>query len=393
MTQRVGITAARLAISRLGSGKSSPNALLQRACEISARALNVDRVGVWLFDREQQTLRCRVQHGDKPGETLVAAAAPKYFAEIRQARFLVTHDATHDERTRELAEYLTGHGITAMLDAPVYREGKVVGIVCHERIGGGRDFADAERHFAATVADLVAYFLELEERLTAQRAAYELELELSEARRMETLSEFATGVAHDVGNLLTVISTGLQLSKPPPDIAAMLQDAVARGSDLLQALVKFTRKGHGAPELLTGESLQLRLDRACGAIAHPWRVTFDVADGVEVYAEPIQFEQVVANLVGNARDAMPNGGPVVVRVLRGDGGAKLEVIDCGRGIAEADLRRLFTPFFTTKAPGAGTGLGLSTVQFIAQRHGGRVDVSSALNDGTTVRVFWPQPGA
>lgn len=382
VTQRAGVTAARLAIARLGQ-ESGVERMLRAACEISAWSLNVDRVGVWLFDESKERLTCRLLHGGAQSAPIEATSAPAYFAEIRKSRFLVTYEPRVDPRTCELGPYLEQHGITAMLDAPVYREGVVVGVVCHERIAPGRPFSDSELHFAATVADMTAYFLELGARLEAQ-----------EDRHAQTLSQLSAGVAHDVGNLLGVISAGIETLAKTPDRTEpleLMREAVDRGRDLSRALVGFTRSGAVAPVRLDAEAVTRSLVRACAGVVYaPWSVTFDVDERIELWVEPVPFEQVVANLAGNARDAMPGGGAVLIRVRPLEHGARLEVIDSGQGMSPEVQAKLFTPFFTTKAAGAGTGLGLATVRFIAQRHGGSVVVDSAPGDGTTLSVLFPK---
>ncbi|MDX2011589.1 MAG: GAF domain-containing protein, partial [Myxococcaceae bacterium] len=155
MTQRVGFTGARLRISRL-----KPDAGLQRTleriCEISAHALGVARVGVWLAEVEEDRLRCVAQYAEgvdgPPLETLRISAYPQYCDAVLNNRFVAAIDVGSDARTKELAASFLGPlGITSMLDAALYRDGRVIGVVCHESVGTRRKWDAEERQFAATV--------------------------------------------------------------------------------------------------------------------------------------------------------------------------------------------------------------------------------------------------
>lgn len=405
VTQRVGLTKARLAISRLRPLGDMKNVLV-RACEISAHALGVDRVGIWFFDDARGCLRCDhwfpvVPEGPEP---LLVKESPSYFAAVRDRRFIATADAQVDPLTAELLPYLKHYDVHSMLDAAIFREGKVVGIVCHERTGPVRPFRDEELQFAATVADLIAYFLELEARLLLHEQAHKLELELLQSQRIDGLGRFATGVVHDFGNLLSVLSVGLSaLEKQQPfapkdlEVFQMMRESVDQGRKLTQALMGLVRQGETTRSLVEVDALVMELSGLLPALVKaPWSVSFDVEPGLTLWAEPVQFVQVVTNLVGNARDAMPNGGTVLVRLKKHEAEqVRLEVVDTGVGIPPELLDEVMKPFFTTKGKGAGTGLGLPTVQHIVHHHGGTFELLSAPNEGTTARVLWPsgQPGA
>lgn len=399
VTQRVGFTGARLRISRLKPGVDLPRTL-SSVCEIAAHALGVGRVGVWLAEHEHDRLRCVALVGGPPsGELpeLSISRLPAYCGAVLSNRFVAVDDALTDARTRELREgYLAPNGITSMLDAALYRDGAVIGVVCHEASGGPRAWGEEEQQFAATVADLVAYFMEASARLEAERTAYALQVATLERDRLELIGRFATGVAHDLNNLIAAAQLNLALlaQDPRPDAKQAVQEldaALVHAQELARQLMAFQR-GAEAPSLVTGESLQERLGPLLAAFLRPpVSVRYAFSPGVTFWAIPAQLVQVVVNLVTNARDAMKDGGVVLLRARPCDdepGFTQLDVIDTGAGIAEADAAQLFQPFFTTKGV-AGMGLGLPLVHFIVGQHHGTVGIHSAPGDGTTVSIRWP----
>jgi CheY-like chemotaxis protein len=230
---------------------------------------------------------------------------------------------------------------------------------------------------------------------------------------MEAVGQIAAGVAHDFNNILAVIQghTELQLNVGCPDesLADSLREistAADRAASLTRQLLAFSRKQMLRPrsldmaEVLThvgkmlrriiGEQIQLRI--RCAEHLPP------------VMADQVNLEQIIINLSVNARDAMPQGGPLTISVelahvdprhkeQQADALAgtfvKLSVADKGVGIDPAVRRKLFEPFFTTKAVGKGTGMGLATVYGIVKQHQGWIEVESELGIGSTFKVFLP----
>ncbi len=222
-----------------------------------------------------------------------------------------------------------------------------------------------------------------------------LQQALEETRRLEALGRLAGGVAHDFNNLLQIISASLEIAMRPAHDArgtehvAIALDAAARGAQLTRQLLTFGRKqvapprhvdvagvarelGGWVPRLL-GDHVTLELDVPVLPLV--------------VSADRVQLEQMLLNLVTNARDAMPKGGRVLVSVqMRGER-VVIEVNDQGVGMDEDTRTRIFEPFFTTKE--RGTGLGLATVHGIAAQHGWELTVASAPGEGSTFRVEIP----
>ncbi len=240
-----------------------------------------------------------------------------------------------------------------------------------------------------------------------------LEGELRQAQKMEAVGRLAGGIAHDFNNLLTVISgrADIALARLPETEPArrdieLVRKTAERAAALTRQLLAFSRRQALETRVLdlnaVVDGLLPLLRRLIGEdidlVAH-----LDSGAG-SVKADPSQIEQVLLNLVVNARDAMPTGGVLAITTtsaapdpgagteVQGPAGpcAMLAVSDTGQGMDAETRSRIFEPFFTTKEAGKGTGLGLSTVYGIVRQHGGAIDVESAPGEGTTFRVFLPR---
>jgi hypothetical protein len=241
-----------------------------------------------------------------------------------------------------------------------------------------------------------------------------IEDQLRQARKMEAVGMLAGGVAHDFNNLLTIITGYGQLvmnnlgpSDPNRDSVEQIMKAGERAAALTGQLLTFSRRQVVQPRVLDLNqlvtSLSAMLRRLIGEDVD-LRLVLG-ADLGRVSADPGQLEQVLMNLVVNARDAMPRGGVLTIETANAeldegrDGGHPsskqgpkilLAVSDTGVGMDERTKARLFEPFFTTKGAGKGTGLGLSTVLAIVKQSGGSLQVHSEPDRGTSVRVYLPR---
>jgi signal transduction histidine kinase len=405
--------AARLEIVRLTPGPDLhlPD-LFRRVCEIAAETLEVERVGIWFFVEDGAALSCahlfeRSKREHSEGVTLRVSDSPAYFAALLNRKSIPAEVAISDPRTLQLADaYLSSLGITSLLDAPIYQGGSVVGVVCHEHTGPPREWTTEERDFAGSVADQVALKMKAAELHELKAALHTLDAQLAETRRLEALGQFATGIAHDFRNLLTVVLGTSSLLGGRADLPAdvreglkQIEGAAQRGANLTAELLRYSRNQPQATKVLpVAEAVEGMLDllRAAAGPAHP--VEFHATPGSgKAYIDPTQLERVLMNLVVNARDAMPEGGPIRIAVgkdaeANGHGSvfARIEVRDAGAGIDPAHRDRLFEPFFTTKESGKGTGLGLAIVKQIVDRAGGFVRVESAPGRGTAMVVLLPR---
>jgi PAS domain S-box-containing protein len=234
------------------------------------------------------------------------------------------------------------------------------------------------------------------EDVTSRR---ELEEQLRQSQKMDAIGKLAGGIAHDFNNLMTAVLgySDLLLAKAngkddgTREKVEGIRDAALRASDLTRQLLAFGRRQMLQVRdvdlrdvVLRSETLLRRL------IGEDIRLDTVVADRpVIVHADPTQLDQVVINLVVNAREAMPEGGTVTIVVAVDGTDAVLAVGDTGVGMDEATRARIFEPFFTTKPFGEGSGLGLSTVDGIVAQSGGTIGVESTPDSGTVFTIRLP----
>jgi PAS domain S-box-containing protein len=263
--------------------------------------------------------------------------------------------------------------------------------------------ANGDRHFAGIITDL-------SERHAAEAALADSQDRLLQAQKLEAVGQLAGGIAHDFNNLLTVIVGNQELLEmrlsDEKDLALLRRahEAAEKGGRLTERLLTFARRRQLQPTRLSlNDQISDMSELLRRSLGENIKLTTNLAPLIgSVRADPSEFENAILNLVINARDAMPNGGSIVIetdryRVERDDSSSKLpvgdyvqiSVSDTGSGMSPEILNRAFEPFFTTKAPGKGTGLGLSTILGFAQQSGGTVTVYSEVGHGTTVNIYLP----
>jgi two-component system, NtrC family, sensor kinase len=236
------------------------------------------------------------------------------------------------------------------------------------------------------------------------------EVSLLQAQKLDALGRITSGIAHDFNNLLMIISGSLSLAKKQeagPVMRRLLnacEQATERGAALIRQLLAFSRGQTLRPVAIDVRRVLEDGQAWIGRIVTE-AVQIDIAcdDAVwPIFVDSSQFESALLNLVVNARDAMPNGGRLAIRVqnvtfaepqgakpLLGDYVA-IEISDSGSGISEEVLGKVFEPFFTTKGIGKGTGLGLSQIHGFIQQSGGDIAIASEVGKGTTVTLYLPR---
>ncbi len=230
-----------------------------------------------------------------------------------------------------------------------------------------------------------------------------LEEQYRQAQKMEAVGRLAAGVAHDFNNQLTVINGYSDLlldTLSPKDPGYALVEEVRRAGErsagLTRQLLAFGRREVVAPRVLDLNDVVRGVERILAqAVGEDVRLVTELAPGLAaVRADQGQLEQVLMNLVVNARDAMPDGGTLTVATANLPGGSRvrLTVADTGTGMTAEVRRRLFEPFFTTKPKGQGTGLGLAVVHGVVTQAGGAVEVQTAIGRGTTFHIDLPASG-
>lgn len=258
----------------------------------------------------------------------------------------------------------------------------------------------------ATVEDLTALKAEVERRQA-------LEAELWHAQKMSAVGEMTAGIAHDFNNVLAVILANADLleSGVDPEDPEARQDldeiraAAQSGVHLVRKLLGFSRRAEINPVPTdVGAAVEAMRRRIRAILRGGVELRLDVDGLCMASCDPPALEQMVMNLVTNARDAMPAGGTIEVRVsprvvdaesepvpawMASGAYIQVSVRDHGIGMDEATLERALDPFFTTKPGASGTGLGLSMVYGLVKQHGGFIDLQSAPGEGTTAALYLP----
>lgn len=239
------------------------------------------------------------------------------------------------------------------------------------------------------------HFVAVKRDVTAQRRLEEV---VSRNERLDLVGQLATSVAHDLANILTPISTSAaylvrlrfedQVAREAVDD---LSAAAEQAGQLVRQLLDFVRGGRGLQTPIdTSRILDMYARQLARLMPMAVQLEADVPPGLpHLVVDGMQLYQVLLNLCVNAADAMPRGGRVWLTAAAAGNGVHVEVRDTGVGIPPSARTRLFEPFFSTKPPGRGTGIGLATVKRIVEAHGGTISFASEVGAGTTFRVVFP----
>ncbi len=320
-------------------------------------------------------------------------------------------DASRKAKLESLVEPDCQYAIRRSLEAALGRQGLIDPVdIAFAGSGGersGRIYLSPIEQAEGESEMVIAYAIDT----TEQRA---LEMQIAQSQKMQAVGQLAGGIAHDFNNMLTAIigfSDFLLMNHRPTDPAFQdimnIKQNANRAAGLVRQLLAFSRQQTLRPQVLQlgdvlselsillgrllGENIELKLD--------PGR------DLWPVKADLHQFEQVIVNLAVNARDAMPDGGKLLIRTANIDEAKSrelgsrhilpgeyvlIEVSDTGTGISPEVMQKIFEPFFSTKEIGRGTGLGLSTVYGIVKQTGGYIFADSEEGRGTSMRVYLPR---
>jgi two-component system cell cycle sensor histidine kinase/response regulator CckA len=248
-----------------------------------------------------------------------------------------------------------------------------------------------------TITHVVIAFIDITHEVQTEERRRETEQRLARAHKMESIGQLAGGVAHDFNNLLAalqVIASSMRRDASPRQL-----DDLRRIEEVSASAVQLTRSLLGFAGRASGSSGPVSLNRVVDGVVDLLRRTFDRRIRIEadlsgdavVTGDHSQLEQVVMNLAVNARDAMPDGGELLIRTREHNGSVVLEVGDTGPGIEPALRERIFEPYFTTKTSGPvrGTGLGLATVYGIVAAMGGIISVHDREPRGSLLRISLP----
>jgi PAS domain S-box-containing protein len=324
----------------------------------------------------------------------------------------------HPEDRERIAEAVLrahapdGDGLFDVEHRVVRRDGAVRWLTTRSRtfFEGEGEGEGAERRPVRTVGAV----LDVTDAHQAQAERARLREQLEQARKMESIGRLAGGVAHDFNNMLAVILGNAELLRPRLrgdregiDDLGELERAAQRARDITRQLLAFSRKQVIAPQPLALNDLLASLHRTLSRLIGE-DVVLQFVPGRDLWRvelDPAQLDQIIVNLAGNARDAMPRGGKLTVETAnvhlnedycRRNPGFQsgeyvlLAVSDTGVGMDRETRERIFEPFFTTKPKGQGTGLGLATVYGIVAQNGGMVHVYSEPGLGSTFKIYLPR---
>ena len=358
-----------------------------------AEAEHIARLGSWEWDIEDDVARWSVEMFS------IFGLDPDAFEPTYDRYFEHVHPEDRERVAREVERAISTVDPSAWTNRIVTTDGEIRVIACRSQL-----LLDAEGQPARLTGTL--------QDVTEQ---WELEDQLRQSQKMEAVGSLAGGIAHDFNNLLTAIGgyAELALGDLDGDHAAArdslgeIRRASDRAAALTSQLLAFSRRQLLQPQVIdlnaVIEDVESMVRRLIGEDVD---VATELGRGLHtIEADPAQIEQVIVNLVVNARDAMPNGGTLVLSTANVEVGddfarshvgmtagphVRLAVTDSGTGMDAAVQQRAFEPFFTTKERGRGTGLGLSTVYGIVEQSNGCVAVDSEPGRGTTIEVLFPR---
>ncbi len=333
-----------------------------------------DLTGDFIADREGRVVACNPAFARMFGFSSVEDACSRPMAQLHTAAGGWPAFVERLQRERQLLSF--EQELRRVDDSPVHVIGNAIGA-----------FDEQDR-----LASVKGYLFDV----TAHRRTEE---QLRHAQKMEALGRMAGGVAHDFNNLLQAMLSTVQLlrgGERSPDVldrtGLELEQLILRGGSLARQLLLFAQRGVTRPERLDLDQLVSEASGFLGRLLlDNIRMVTELAGvPLPMEADRGQLEQVLTNLVVNASDAMPQGGTLTLRTGRaGAAECWFEVEDTGIGMSEDVKAHIFEPFFTTKEAGRGTGLGLSVVNGIVSRHGGRVELDSAPGMGARFRIVFP----
>ena len=353
-----------------------------------------------IFETAVDAIIVSDQHGIIQEFSRAAEAMTGYRAAelIGQNMRVLLPPAMRQEPERQTARYLW-----TIRELEVCRKD---GLVFPAHLSIAEWWAGGHRHFTGILRDLSTQHREQGERT-------KLEAQLHQAQKMEAIGNLTGGMAHDFNNMLGVIIGNIDLLRDlkgdDPDIDELTRealDAAFRGADLTRRLLAFARQQPLRPQQVDVNELVSGITRLLRRIiGEDVEISLDLAAELwPVVVDPAQLEASLTNLATNARDAMPDGGRLMIvtgnRNLDADYAAQhaevvpggyvmLEVSDTGCGMTTEVMHRIFEPFFTTKSRDKGTGLGLSMVFGFIKQSGGHIGVYSEPGIGTTFRLFLP----
>ena len=410
--ERAQLTLARISVADNRSLRQA----LREVCQVTAATMQIARISIWLFMQDKQVIRCEYLYQPDcteafEGTLLHRNNFPHYFKATENQRAVPVAGMSDPGILAEFLEpYMIPLAITAMLDAPIYRSGEVIGIICHEQVSTARSWNTEDTQLAGSTADTVSRLYEEAARQQAELMLHTHQNHAQELERVASMGHMAAGVAHDFKNILHGIMAYADMiatvAGHNPQIQALVDKQIATvdiGTQLAQDLLSLGRNGPSQPHVVNvGDVIEQYLPILEKVVGYQISITTHFPAGIcRVFVDNSQLERVLLNLVLNARDAMPDGGTINIKLYEAhrpphtdDNGlyVTIEVADSGTGMDDDTLKKLFQPYFTTKGT-KGTGLGMTIVQQIITMAGGFIDIESQPGSGTKAYIRLPRIGS
>jgi PAS domain S-box-containing protein len=404
----------RIIAASAATPSKDQEAILEVACRELALALNVPHAVAALLDKMKTTITVVAEYSAGEGLAILPQAWPVVDDPLGQYLLshktpLVTGEDLNNPHLDLIHNHLRQQGIASLLLVPLVIEGEVVGSLGLASLEPRR-FSTEEINLTWSVADQLAGVLA---RVRLEEKRRQLEEQYYQAQKMEAVGRLTAGVAHDFNNLLTTINgfaalmqRELRPDDPQWEMADIILRSGQRAAGLVRQLLAFSRKQIIQPQVLNLNSILVELDKMLQrVIGEDIDLKIRLAPELwPVKVDPAQMEQVILNLVVNARDAMSTGGQLTIEtanVVIDDNYVAdhldtqlgkyvlLAISDTGCGMSPEVKAHIFEPFFTTKERGHGTGLGLATVFGIIKQSGGNIWVYSEEGMGTTFKIYLP----
>jgi len=399
MQVRAGYDALVARFGQLALESKDEEALLAHVPLLLAECLSMESVLIAFVsaDNERVEVRASTGPGDQAHASGLQIDQHLLLASLRKGRGWMVEDlASARESEQALLFSHPASGSAALV--PLLDLNRPMGaLLAFSRVP--RKFDHDALHLLQSFANLIAALVQ------RQRT----QDQLAHVQRLDALGQLTGGIAHDFNNLLTIMSGNLQLLEDEYGATGEARElidsalrSVARGAELTAKLLSFARRQRLVPQPVDLESMLGDLQQMLGrTLGDAIRLHIDCPRGLpKAHADAAQLDAALVNLALNARDAMPGGGAITIKVSRTTGIAGssdlatgdyllITVSDTGRGMSPSTIDRAMEPFFTTKEAGRGSGLGLSMVHGFARQSGGDLWIDSALGHGTQVHLCLP----
>lgn len=419
------------------------DSLLDKITQNISELLNVDRVGVWIFEGSQTSfsLNCHSLYSKVEKEhfkdlILFQKDYPKYFEALSEQRIIMADNAVTHWATECFADtYLKPLGIKSMYDTPIWIADKVIGVLCLEYFDEKRNWTNEEKYFLTSISDFIGKlfeknnYLKLIENLESQVKirTNQLELTLSDLRKTQetiistekltSLGTLTAGIAHEIKNPLNLIANSAKLienilsteemNETTIDDIKMMTEIILSSSKRADHIVKNMMEQSRSDRTFSKEDITPVINDAFKMSFHKMRanIPFEILPYIHIQnthefeLSKADFKKALINILDNSyysisekiKKAKSYSPELSLNAFIDEKQSNytIEIFDNGMGIKKENLKKVIEPFFTTKNTGSGTGLGLSMAFDIIKKHKGEIYIESQEGENCTVKIHLP----